>query len=460
MAKISDPVKKAYHFIGIGGIGMSGLARLFLHRGQVVSGSDLKASCITDDLKLQGAKVFIGHSAENLQDAQAVIYSSAIKADNPELAAAIIRKLPLLMRAEALAALMVDKTVITVSGSHGKTTTTSLVSCLLLEAGLEPTAAIGGILKNIDTNACLGSGEFFVAEADESDGSFLYYHPKYSIVTNIDREHLDYYQTFERELETFRKFMAQTNPHGCLFCCGDDPNLRGLLRDCNNKYVTFGLDSSSDIYPDKINFRKLTSEFDCIYKGNSIGRFSLALAGRHNISNALSVIALGFELGIDPEVIKKTLRGYKGAGRRLEVKFDDGRILLLDDYAHHPAEIKATLSAAKNIYPSRLIAVFQPHRYTRTKNLLNEFAASFDDADYVAITDIYPAGEAPIAGVNAGLIAEGIKKRCPDKQVFYMAKDEIVPNLLKVIKPRDLVITLGAGDIVKVCDEMVGKFKM
>jgi len=448
-----------YHLIGIGGIGMSGIAQLLLRCGIKVTGSDLKENKIIKELENLGADIFIGHNAQNLKDVNLIIYSSAIKEDNPEVVEARKLGIPLIKRAQALAQLMQEKTVITVTGSHGKTTTTSLASYLLLEAGLFPSVAIGGILRNIDTNACLGNGKYFVAEADESDGSFLYYRPKYSIVTNIDREHLDYYKDFEKEVDAFKEFLSRTEEGGCVFGCSDDPVLKNMLKNYKNKSVLFGLTDSADIYPKNIELKDLNSEFDCYYKDKFIDRFHLALGGRHNISNALSVIALGLELGIDLKFIKNTLSNYKGSKRRLEIKFNQDNIMVIDDYAHHPTEIMATLQAIRNIKYNRIIAVFQPHRYTRTQLLLEEFGKSFDSADYVIITDIYAANEATIEGVNARSICDKIKKYFPDKKVEFLPKEEITGRILEIIKPQDLVITLGAGDIVKINDELVEKLK-
>ena len=438
---------------------MSGIAQILLRRGEKVSGSDLKESKITEELKGLGAQIFIGHNSRNVLDATAVVYSSAIREDNPELEEAKRVGIPIIKRAEALAGLMKDKTVITIAGSHGKTTTTSLVSYLLLEAGLLPTVAIGGILRNIDTNAYLGSGEFFVAEADESDGSFLYYKPKYSIITNIDREHLDYYEDFENELVAFRDFLNRTQDDGCVFGCSDDMNLKSMLKAYKKRYLLFGLTDNADIHPKNIKINGLSCEFDCLYKNKFMDRFHLSLGGQHNISNALSVIALGLELGIDLKFIKKTLKDYKGAKRRLEIKFNDRDFLVIDDYAHHPTEIKASLAAVRNLNRNRTIAVFQPHRYTRTKLLLNEFGACFDLADYVIITDIYPASEPPIEGINARCVYDKIKERTPSKEVWILPKEEIVDHITKIIKPGNLVIMLGAGDIVKVCDDLVERIK-
>jgi UDP-N-acetylmuramate--alanine ligase len=448
-----------YHFVGIGGIGMSGIAKLYLRRGMKVSGSDLKETRITDELKKLGAKVSIGHNAENISGASLVIYSSAIKEGNPEIIAAKRQGITLIKRAQALAELMKDKTVITVTGSHGKTTTTSLISYLLLEAGLFPTVAIGGILKNIDTNASLGEGEFFVAEADESDGSFLYYQPKYSVITNIDYEHLDYYKEFKNVLFTFKEFINKTSKCGCVFACCDDKNLKSLLRDYKNRYILFGFSRDADISAKNIQMNNLTCQFDCFYRDRFIDRFQLALAGMHNISNALSVIALGLELRIAPEVIKKALLNYKGVERRLEVKFNHPDYLVVDDYAHHPTEIKATLAAVKNLKFKRIISIFQPHRYSRTKLLWEEFAKSFDLADEVIITDIYSAGESPQEGITARALCNRIKEDAPGKTISFLPKEEIIENILKIISPGDLVITLGAGDITKISDELAAKLK-
>lgn len=453
------------HFIGIGGIGMSGIARILLRKGIKISGSDLKESRIISELRSLGAVISIGHKASNIKGADSVVYSSAIKEDSPELLEARRNGITVIKRAQALAELMRDKQVITVSGSHGKTTTTSLASFLLSEAGLHPTAAIGGILRNIDANTYFGNGRFFVAEADESDGSFLYYNPRYSIITNLDREHLDYYRNFDNEIDAFRQFIGKTRGDGCLFCSGDDINLKNILKEYKNRYILFGLDNKAHIFPRNIQINKLSSRFDCFYapspgsKAEFIDRFNLNLAGMHNISNALAVIALGIELGIDTPVIKKSLANYKGTGRRIEVKFDDRGYLVIDDYAHHPTEIEATLKAVKNIESRRVIAVFQPHRYSRTKLLLDEFARSFDLADYTIITDIYPADEPALEGVSARHIYDKIKEYFPGKYVNFMPKEELVSHILKIIKPNDLVLTLGAGDIVKTCDELVGELR-
>ncbi len=445
---------KHYHFIGVGGIGMSGIARILLHGGSKVSGSDVKENRITRELKSLGAIISIGHREENLLGADAVVFSSAIQNDNPEVRGARAKGIPLLKRAQALAELMKGKDVIAVGGSHGKTTTTSLASFLLAKAGFSPTAVVGGVLRSLNTNACLGEGDFFIAEADESDGSFLYYQPKYSIITNIDREHLDFYNDFEGVKSAFKNFIGRTTKDGCVFCCGDDPHLVQMLGDYKGRRVTFGLNKNSDINAAGIRMEALTSEFDCFRRDKFIERFSLAMGGEHNISNALSVIALGLELGIDTRIIKKVLQDTKGARRRQEVKFRDSRFLLIDDYAHHPTEIKATLATVKNFSPQRLLVVFQPHRYSRTKFLIEEFSRSFDHADHLVLTDIYPAAENPLPGINKELLCGKIEAASSVKSVDCIAKEDLVQHVLKIAKEGDLIITLGAGDITKISDAL------
>ena len=438
---------------------MSAIAHLLLSKGERVSGSDLKENRITHALAQKGARIFIGHHTQNLIDADTVVYSSAIKEDNPELAAARAQGKRVLQRAQALAELMEGKVAITVTGSHGKTTTSSLTAHLLREAGFSPSLAIGGIFKNLGLNASQGKGGFFVAEADESDGSFLYYRPRYSIITNIDREHLDYYGTFENALEAYRTFMGQTQDSGCLFCCRDDPNIMRLLKGVKARHVLFGLHDDADIYPARIEFTGLSSDFDCMYRDKLLARFRLALGGLHNISNALSVAALGLELGIGVETIASVFASYQGAGRRLDVKFRSPEVTVIDDYAHHPTEIKATLAAVRLMRPRRLIAVFQPHRYSRTKLLLDEFGQSFAGADRVVVTDIYPAGEAPLPGVTAQALAEAIKRHFPDTPVDCLAKEAVADAIVALIEPGDCAVMLGAGDITRISDAVAERLK-
>ncbi len=437
---------------------MSAIARLLLRCRHEVSGSDLKENTNTRVLKQLGAKIYIGHKASHVKGASEVIYSSAVKDDNPEVRASRRLGIPLVKRAEALANLMANKSVITVAGSHGKTTTSSLVSCLLMEAGFSPTVAVGGLLKNIDTNACFGDGKFFVAEADESDGSFLCYKPLYSIITNIDYEHLDYYKTFENEREAFGRFIDQTAENGCVFYCGDDLNLQDLMSRYKNRSVSFGLSPRCLFHPGKIKFDALSSVFECFRGDKFIGNFNLSLGGKHNVSNALSAIALGMELRIDIAVIEKVFKEFKGAGRRLDIKFKDNNYIVLDDYAHHPTEIRSTLDAVSHLKAKRVIAVFQPHRFTRTKLLFDEFVNSFEKADVIFVTDIYPAAEKPIKGITGLRLYEEIKKST-GKDVYFSVREELLGDIVKLASPGDLIITLGAGDIVKLSDELAEVFK-
>lgn len=454
-ASEENSMPRRYHLIGIGGIGVSCIAQILLKSGNRVSGSDIKESDITRMLLRLGAVIHIGHSSCHVHEADVVIYSSAIREDNPEIQEARRLQIPLVKRAQALAELMRDKIVITVAGSHGKTTTASLAAFLLVKAKMNPTIAIGGVLKNIDTNACLGTGNYFVAEADESDGTFLFYAPTYSIITNIDKEHLDYYKDFDSEIEAFRKFMDKTKQEGCIFCCGDDAYLKKLLSDYRRRFLRFGLCQDDDIFPKNITYEGLTSEFDCYYKNNFVDRFKISLAGNHNISNALAVIALGLELGIARPQIKSALSQFRGAHRRLDVKLE-GEYTVVDDYAHHPSEIRATLGAVKKL-GKRIIAVFQPHRFTRTKLLLDEFAKCFDAADRIVITDIYSAGEAPLEGITGCLILDKIAAAGSGNKAVFVPKENIVTHVLQILRPGDLVITLGAGDITNICDELVAR---
>lgn len=447
------------HFIGIGGIGMSGIASLLSAQGYFVSGSDIKESPQTQKLAERGIKISLGHSREHLDGAQMAVYSSAIKNDNPELLAARERGLAIMHRAEVLAKLMQDKTTIAVSGSHGKTTTTALIGHLLLQAGFYPTVAAGGVLRNVDDNACLGKSDYFVAEADESDGTFLYYNPDYPIVTNIDREHLDYYKNFADISAAYGKFISNAKDGGCLFCCGDDAHIRQITRGFGKRIIYFGLSKENDFYPDNVTLNEFSSRFTYCRKGEPLGEVTLPLSGAHNISNSLGVIALGLCLGISRKRIEEAFAAFKGTERRFQLKSDSAGIRLIDDYGHHPTEIRATLSAAKNLKHKRLIVIFQPHRYSRTNFLMEEFAESFSAADYVMITDIYGASEAPIAGVSSEALCEKIKERHPRAQVFYVKKEGIIEDVLKIAKAQDVVLTLGAGDIGKVSDELAKRLK-
>ncbi|MBM3251711.1 MAG: UDP-N-acetylmuramate--L-alanine ligase [Candidatus Omnitrophica bacterium] len=353
---------------------------------------------------------------------------------------------------------MKDKKGITVAGAHGKTTTASLVSFMLNKSNFSPTVVTGGNVFNFNTNALLGEGAYFVAELDESDESFLYFNPLYSIVTNIDYEHLDHYKTWENILNAFSKFFDQTQRNGLIFACGDDENIMKILKYKNQKYISFGLSGNCDIYADKISLQNFSSKFKCVYRDNVLGEVILNIPGKHNISNCLAVISLGLELGISFDKIKDCLFHYKGVQRRFQLKGEINNIKIVDDYGHHPTEIRATLEAAKSLKPKRLVVAFQPHRYSRTKFLLKEFITCFDAADSLIITDIYAASEKPLPGITGKTLYDRIKL-VNTKEVNFLPKKDIVAHLLKIAKPGDLIMTLGAGDIGNLSDELLQRLK-
>jgi UDP-N-acetylmuramate--alanine ligase len=365
--------------------------------------------------------------------------------------------IPLIRRAEMLARLMKDRIGITVTGAHGKTTTTSLISLILKEANFQPTVVIGGLVQNFGGGACLGDGPYFCVEADESDGSFLLFSPTYSVVMNIDREHLDFYQNIERIKRAFLKFIRRTKREGCLFYCGDNPYLKEILTDYQGDVISFGLSRDCDVSPENINLDGFYSHFDCIYKGNNLGQLKVRLSGYHNISNALAAVAVALRLGIDFKVIKESLSSYQGIKRRFQIKGNLKDYLIIDDYAHHPTEVQATLAALKE-WGRRTIGVFQPHRYSRTKYLLNEFGGCFKNCDHLIVTDIYSANEKQIRGVNAKDIYEKVREN-NHKSVCYLKKDKILDHLLGIIKPKDIVVVMGAGDIGKIADELALRLK-
>jgi len=446
------------HFIGIGGIGVSGIAQLALKHGDLVSGSDIKESAITSKLAAMGARVFIGHKAENITGADLVVYSSAIRPDNPERAKAERSGIPVMRRAEFLSELMSDKKVITITGAHGKTTTSSLAAKLLMDSGLNPTVAVGGILREDGDNAKFGESDYFVAEADESDGTFLCYRPAYSIITNIDYEHMDFYRTTENLLRSFYTFVNQTEKNGCVFYCFEDEPLKSIVKSSPVKAISFGYSPDADFSAQGIRLAQCRLRFTVLRKGLELGELDMALMGRHNVLNALAVVALGTELGLDFSKIQKALAGFKGVLRRFQVKYEDADVFIVDDYAHHPTEICATIEAAKVCPRSRLVVVFQPHRYSRTKLLMDKFAGCFAKSDYLMVTDIYAADEEDTAGVSAMDIVDNVRHNsgtCAD----YVPKDEIVDRLKSQMQPGTMVLFLGAGDITKISDEFAETFK-
>ncbi|OGF48206.1 MAG: UDP-N-acetylmuramate--L-alanine ligase [Candidatus Firestonebacteria bacterium RIFOXYC2_FULL_39_67] len=444
--------KKTYkaHFVGIGGIGMSGIAEVLINLGYGVSGSDVKNSEIVENLKTKGASVNIGHAGKNVADAapDVVVISSAVLADNPEVVEAKKRNIPVIPRAEILAELMRLKTGIAIAGTHGKTTTTSMAAVVWNEAGLDPTIVIGGKLNVINSNAKLGKGEYLVAEADESDGSFMHLSPVVIVVTNIDDDHLDFHHSMENLKHLFISFINKVPFYGVAVLCADDDNVRSILPSVEKKYITYAIKSKADITLKKLKVKKFGSEFEVLYRGKNLGKFVVNVPGVHNVLNALAVIGAAVETGIKPQAVKKGLAKFTGVMRRFEKLGEKHGVLVVDDYGHHPTEIMATLKAARMLKPKRLIAVFQPHRYSRTRILFEKFGRAFKEANMVVLTDIYAAGEKPIPNVTAELVANSIKNN-GKKVVFIKNKEDIPGYLLDICRKGDLIIILGAGDIRK-----------
>jgi len=443
------------HFVGIGGIGMSGIAEVLLNLGYRVSGSDLKATDTTRRLKNLGAFLYHGHNPENLKDVDVVVISSAVRMDNPEVRAAQERGIPVIPRAEMLAELMRLKYGIAVAGAHGKTTTTSLVATVLAKGGIDPTVVIGGKLNAIGSNAILGSGEFLVAEADESDGSFLKLSPTIAIVTNIDAEHLDHYRDLDEIKEAFLAFINKIPFYGLAIVCLDDAHVQALIPRVNKRCSTYGLSAQADLRACELLHEGMTTRFTVLQRGEELGKIELKIPGRHNVYNALAAVACGLELDIPFSAIREALKEFGGVQRRFQVKGEVKGVLVVDDYGHHPTEIQATLSAARLVWNRRLIVVFQPHRYTRTQHLFKEFVTAFYQADILILTEIYPAGEDPIPGISAEKVFEGIKEHGHKQVLFIPDREKIVDTLRSMMKPGDVILILGAGDIWQVGEELL-----
>jgi UDP-N-acetylmuramate--alanine ligase len=444
------------HFVGIGGIGMSGIAEVLLNLGFTVSGSDLAASDVTERLTQSGAQIALGHHADRVgPQVDVVVISSAVKFSNPEVVRARELKIPVIPRAEMLAELMRMKTGLAVAGTHGKTTTTSMLGHVLAQAELDPTLVIGGKVKGLGSNARLGQSRFLVAEADESDGSFLLLTPTHAVVTNIDPEHLDHYGSIERVHEAYLQFVNRVPFYGLAVLCIDSVAVRALLPRVRKRFVTYGLASDADLQAVHTRVDAEGTRFDVLERGRWIGEVRLRMLGRHNAQNALAVIAVACELGIAFETTAQALASFEGIHRRFEVKGEVGGVTVVDDYGHHPEEIKATLRAAREGFGRRLIAVFQPHRYTRTRDLLPEFLAAFDDADMLVLTDIYAAGEDRIEGVSGEAMYEALRRRGHADVRFVPASADIAAALLPHLRGGDMVVTLGAGDVYKVGDDLL-----
>ena len=435
------------HFVGIGGIGMSGIAEVLLNLGYRVTGSDLKVSDGTRRLETLGGLVHAGHAAAHVGAADVVVISSAVAATNPEVVAARARGIPVIPRAEMLAELMRMKYGIAVAGSHGKTTTTSLVATVLGAADLDPTVVIGGRLNSLGSNARLGQGEILVAEADESDGSFLHLSPTVAVVTNIDPEHLDHYGTLEALKRTFVDFINKVPFYGLAVLCLDHHEVRGLLPLVAKRYVTYGYSAGADYSAEDVRFDQLTSRFVAVRRGERLGEVTLAMPGTHNVLNSLAVLAVADFLGVPFDTYRAALAGFEGVGRRFTVRGEVAGVMVVDDYGHHPAEIRATLGGARGGFSRRIVAAFQPHRYTRTRDLLGDFARAFHEADVVVLTDIYAAGEEPIPGVSSEALGRLMREAGHPEVHHVPRRADVIATLGPLLRDGDILITLGAGDV-------------
>ena len=455
------------HMVGIGGIGMSGMAEILIHRGYRVTGSDGALSDTTRRLEDLGATIFEGHAAENIEGADVVVYTSAVKAkENAETKAALEQRIPTIKRAEMLAELMKMKYGIGVAGTHGKTTTTTMIGLVTQKGNYDPTIMVGGKVHSFDkTNAVVGKGDVIVVEADEFDRTFLRLTPSIAIITNIEAEHLDIYDDLEDVKGAFVDYANKVPFYGSVIVCLDDPNVRSILPDLERKVVSYGLTPQASIRATDIQMNQFTTTFTVTKNGDKLGVITLKAPGEHNVKNALAAVACGLELDIDFKLIKEGLEAYEGVYRRFQLKYTNG-IMVIDDYAHHPTEVQATLSAAKNGWPDRrVVAVFQPHLFSRTQELYKEFGLSFFDAEALVVTDVYPSREKPIEGVT-GKLASDTAEKYGHKNVTYVEDKRDVSEALKeIVQPGDIIITMGAGDIYRSGDEFVdeienGNFKL
>jgi UDP-N-acetylmuramate--alanine ligase len=443
------------HFVGIGGIGMSGIAEVLLNLGYRISGSDLKESEITKRLTSMGAQIGYGHKAENLGHADVVVISSAVRKDNPEVVAAKERKIPVIPRAEMLAELMRLKYSVAVAGSHGKTTTTSMVATVLNAAGLDPTAVVGGKVNVLGSNAKLGKSELMVVEADESDGSFLKLHPSIAVVTNIDPEHMDHYGTLDALKTAFVEFCNRVPFYGLNVLCLDHPNVQALLPFMEKRFVTYGRAHTADYRLEEVKLEGFATKFRAYRRDEDLGYFTVKMVGAHNALNALAVIAVAEEMDIPLDKVRASLAEFGGVQRRFTVKGEAKGITVVDDYGHHPAEVMATLAGARKAFNRRVIVAFQPHRYTRTRDLLQEFATAFNDADVLLMTEIYAASEDPIPGISGERLAEAVRAHGHRDVTFVAKRTELAKALASRAKEGDIVLTLGAGDITNTGPELL-----
>ena len=448
---------KHVHFVGIGGIGMSGIAELLINLGYEVSGSDIRESSVIRRLSDLGGKIYTRHAEENIKGADVVVYSSAVSADNPEIVEAKESYIPVIPRAEMLAELMRLKYGVAVAGAHGKTTTTSMIASILTCGDLDPTVVIGGRLDIWGgSNAKLGMGDILIAESDESDGSFMVLSPTISVVTNIDYEHIEHYGDMDSLRKTFVNFINKVPFYGLAILCLDDEEIQGIIPLLKKRYLTYGMNSQADLRAVDIERGKSEVGFNLIFRNQSLGRVVVGMPGNHNVLNALAAISVGLELDISIEQIKEGVRNLGGLERRFQIKGEKEHILVIDDYGHHPTEVVATLQTAKECRPDRrLIVVFQPHRYSRTKALYDRFVLSFNHADILILSPIYSAGETQIEGVSAEWLYRGIKEHGHKDVILCKNRNEILETLMGLIKPGDMVMTLGAGDIFQVGEELL-----
>lgn len=444
-----------YHFIGIGGIGMSGIAQILLQQGYEVTGSDIARTTMVQKLTEMGARIKIGHAPENLNGTEVAVVSSAISISNPEVKTAIRRGIPILHRSEILSLLMNEKKGLAIAGTHGKTTTTSLISVMMDRAGLDPTVIIGGVVDQFKSNARMGRGDYLVAEADESDGSLVRLNPYISVVTNIEADHMDYYSDISAIRNTFTKFLKKTHPDGLAVLCTDDHNVKQMASQYHGRKITYGLNNGAHLKAIDITFSELGSNYLVVHRGLDIGRFRLNVPGMHNVYNSLAAIAIGMELGISLDVIQDVFLEFNGAKRRFQIIASNEAMTVVDDYAHHPTEIMATLSAARKVRgQGRIISVFQPHRYTRTRYFYDLYGRSFFNADCVIVTDVYAAGEKPIPKISGELIADTLKKYGHENVMYIPSVQDVPDYVLGMAEKNDFLITLGAGDVWKVAHSL------
>lgn len=456
---VLDGIKKI-HFIGIGGAGMSAIAYVLLKRGFIVSGSDTSNGYMATKLSQEGAMVYLGHAACQIEGVDAVVISSAIHADNPELVEAKLRKIPVLHRSDVLAELLNHGKGVAVAGAHGKTTTTSMLACICNCSGVDATSIIGGIVNSLGGNAINGHGELLVAEADESDGSFLKFNPYLAVVTNIENDHLDHYGTEENIYKAFCQFISNVKPGGTAVLCFDNERVRKLAAHTNVHVVSYAIDSEdADYIAHNIVFEKHSTTYDFYHKQTKIGTVRLLVPGRHNVLNSMGALAAALSLGLNFMQAIVALSEFQGAKRRFETKGHVRGIWVVDDYAHHPTEIKATLMAACQTKPKRLICIFQPHRYTRTQLLLQEFSEAFKSCDQLIITDIYAASEDPIPGISGEKLCDSIKQKTQQDVLFIPSFEMIVDHLSQIAQDGDLIITIGAGNVYNVGEQLVEKLK-